>query len=166
MDTAEGRVVVGVSTSLAGIAALRFGVGEAIRRKAPLIAVRAGYLNASMRGPEMRQWRDEMAADAVRTVHYAFDDAMGAVPPEVAITMVTVENRADLALLAVADRTSDLLVLGGRSRRLMSWIVKHCLRKAGCTVVVVPPPELARTASRRAAVRVLLRDAEQYTSRT
>jgi len=47
---------------------------------------------------------------------------------------------------------------------LMSWIVKHCLRAAVCAVVVVPPPELARTRSRRAAVRALLRDAEEYTA--
>jgi hypothetical protein len=166
MTGSEGRVVVGVSPSLGGLQALRYAVAEAVRRRAPLVAVRAWYLNASMRGMDQPRWREEMAADAVHTLHRAFEDGLGGVPAEVDVTAVVVENRADLALLAAAGRRSDLLVLGGRNGWLMSWIVKHCLRGAACPVIVVPPPELARTASRRAAVRALLRDAEQYTGRT
>jgi hypothetical protein len=45
MTTPEGRVVVGVSRSLAGLQALRYAVAEARRRVAPLVAVRAWYLN-------------------------------------------------------------------------------------------------------------------------
>jgi hypothetical protein len=157
-------VVVGVSPSLTGLQALRYAVDEAARRDVPLVAVRAWYLNASMRGLEEHRWREEMAADAVRTVHDAFDDAMGGVPAGMDVTAVVVGNRADLALLAVADGQDDVLVLGGRSGWPMSWIVKHCLRKARCVVTVVPPPELARTASRPAAVRTLLRDVDEYTS--
>jgi len=164
MTTSEGRVVVGVSPSLAGLAALRYAVAEAKRRGAPLVAVRAWYLNGSMRGMDEPRWREEMAAEAVRTLYGAFEDGLGGVPADVDVTAVVAENRADLALLAVADRRFDLLVLGGRSGWLMSWIVKHCLRAAVCAVAVVPPPELARTRSRRAAVRALLRDAEEYTA--
>jgi hypothetical protein len=162
MNPRRPRVVVGVSPSPAGLEALRFAVHEAERRIAPLYVVRAWHFNASMRGPEERRWRNEMAAEAVRVVYEAFNDAMGGMPADLDITAVTVENRADLALLAAADRPTDVLVLGGRPGWLMSWIVKHCLRKASCPVVVVPPPELARTARHRTVVRGLLRDAERY----
>jgi hypothetical protein len=156
------RVVVGVSPSPSGLEALRFAVHEADRRLASLCAVRAWYLNASMRGQEAPRWRTEMAAEAVRTVHEAFDDAMGGMPTDLDIEVVTVENRADLALMAAAGSSTDLLVLGGRSGWLMSWLVKRCLRRARCPVVVVPPPELARVARRWAAVRSLVREAERY----
>jgi nucleotide-binding universal stress UspA family protein len=165
MTTSEGRVVVGVSPSLGGLQALRYAVAEARRRGAPLVAVRAWYLRTAMFGPEEGQWREEMAAEAVHTLRSAFETAMGGVPAEVDVTAMVVGDRVDVALLAAAHRRSDVLVLGGRSGWPMSWIVKQCVRKANCAVVVVPPPELARTASRRVAVRALLRDVEQYTGR-
>jgi nucleotide-binding universal stress UspA family protein len=159
------RVVVGVSPSPSGLEALRFALREAESRQAPLYAVRAWYLNASMRGPEEQQWRAGMAAEALRTVYEAFDDAMGGMPADFDIEVVTAENRADLALLAVAGSSTDLLVLGGRAGWLMSWIVKHCLRKARCPVVVVPPPALARAVRRWSTVRGLVRDAQRHAGR-
>jgi nucleotide-binding universal stress UspA family protein len=165
MNRRSRRVVVGVSPSPSGMEALRFAVREADRRQAPLYAVRAWCLNASMRGPEVQQWRAGVAAAALRTVYEAFDDAMGGMPADFDIEVVTVQNRADLALMAVADSSTDLLVLGGRPGWLMSWIVKRCLRKARCPVVVVPPPDLARAARHWAAVRGLVRDAERHAGR-
>jgi hypothetical protein len=44
----DARVVVGVSQSLTGLQALRYGVAEARRRQVPLHAVRAWRLDMGM----------------------------------------------------------------------------------------------------------------------
>jgi hypothetical protein len=76
---------------------------------------------------------------------------------------VAAGERTDRALLRIAGRRDDLLVLGGRTGvRRMSWIVRSCVRLAVCPVTVVPPPELAGAADRRSALRTLLRDLERF----
>jgi nucleotide-binding universal stress UspA family protein len=162
MSSRGRRVVVGVSPSPSGLEALRFAVREADGRLAPLHVVRAWCLSTSVYEPVARHRRTEAAAEALHTVYGAFDEAMGGMPADLDIEVATPENRADLALLAVAGRSTDVLVLGGRSGWPMSRIVKRCVRQARCPVVVVPPPELARAARQRAAVRGLVRDAERY----
>jgi hypothetical protein len=128
-----------------------------------LYAVCAYLLNPTIEGLEARRSRDEMAAIALRTVHDAFAAAVGGVPEDVEVAIVTVAERADLALTRLAAGRSNLLVLGGRApMRRMSWIVRYCLRRASCPVTVVPPPELADRADRRRAVRGLLREVEDY----
>jgi hypothetical protein len=163
MTHVEDRVVVGVSLSLSGLQALRYGIAEARRRDLALFAVCAYFLNPALEGPEARLCRDEMAATALRTVHEAFDAAAGGLPEDVEVTIVTVADRADLALTRVSAGRGNLLVLGGRAPlRRMNWIVRYCLRRATCPVVVVPPPELAGLAERRGVVRALFRDVEGY----
>jgi nucleotide-binding universal stress UspA family protein len=162
MTQFEGRVVVGVSLSLSGLEALRHGLAEARSRAVPLYAVRAYHLHPAMDGPDARQCREEMAAAALRTIHDAFDSAVGGVPEDIELAIVTVAGRADIALTRFAAGRTSLLVLGGRARsRRMNWIVRYCLRGASCPVTVVPPPELADRAGRW-AVRGLLRDVEGY----
>jgi hypothetical protein len=163
MTRVEGRVVVGISLSLSGLEALRYGIAEARRRDRALFAVCAYFLNPALDSSETRQCRDEMAATALRTVHEAFDAAVGGPPDDIEVAIVTVADRADLALTRLSAGRGNLLVLGGRAPlRRMSWIVRYCLRRATCPVVVVPPPELAGLATRRGVVRALLRDVEGY----
>jgi nucleotide-binding universal stress UspA family protein len=158
------KVVVGVSGSVAGLAALRFGVAEAGRRAVPLYAIRAW--------PFLRQWRGvspvslqrELAAEARRCIDEAFDAAMGGRPTDVEVLSAAPCGRTDLVLTDVADGGHDLLVIGGRTGRRLGWIVRGCARNARCPVVVVPPPELARAAGGPLSVRHLLREARRHSS--
>jgi len=59
-ETHEGRVIVGVQDSVAGLQALRRGVDEARRRGATVYLVRA--VNAPVRYPDGTVWHPEWAA--------------------------------------------------------------------------------------------------------
>ena len=162
----EDRVVVGVSLSLSGLEALRCGLAEARRRDVPLYAVRAYFLNLETQGPEARRCSDELADAALRTAYEAFEAAIGGIPEDIDVTVLAVADRADRALIRLSAGRSNLLVLGGRAgSRRMSWIVRFCLRRATCPVVVVPPPELAERAARHGVLRALSRDVEGYVNR-
>jgi nucleotide-binding universal stress UspA family protein len=153
-----GRVVVGVSASVAGLQALRYAVAEARRRGVPLYAVRAFGFQPPWFGPEVARIRDELRAEALRCVGEAFDLAMGQPPADVEVRVAVCESRVDWALVDVADRPDDVLVLGRRSGPVrLNWLVRGCLRRAVCPLVVVPPPPLAAVRGRR-AVRRLMRE--------
>lgn len=76
----ERRVVVGVSQSLAGLAALRYAVAEARRRNAPLYTVRAWALPSHWRGLAVDAWQRELREASHRYVVEAFDAALGGPP--------------------------------------------------------------------------------------
>jgi nucleotide-binding universal stress UspA family protein len=162
-EQGDGRVVVGVSGSLAGLEALRYGVGEARRRGAALHAVRVCQFNVTWGGVDVRRVREEMAEAELRYVFDAFDAAMGGLPRDVDVTVVATHGRSDLVLTGIARDRRDLLVLGGRTGRRPGRLVRDCARRAACPVTVVPPPALARAGGRGASARRLVREAEQYT---
>ncbi|WP_369077114.1 universal stress protein [Paractinoplanes maris] len=56
MSDERGKVVVGISSSLAGLEALRFAIAEARRRQATLMAVRAWSCNNSGRARSLWEW--------------------------------------------------------------------------------------------------------------
>lgn len=147
MVTRERRVVVGVSQSLAGLAALRYAVREARHRDAPLYAVRTWTLPSHWRGAAATVWQQELCVEACRYIVKAFDAGVG-VAPDVNIVVAAPDGRPDQVLVETAGEEADLLVLGGRSgwrRRWPSWVVRGCLGAARCPVIVVPPPALARS---------------------
>ncbi|NJC71309.1 universal stress protein [Planosporangium thailandense] len=153
MDTQRrARVVVGVSQSLAGLQALRYGTAEARRRRVPVYAVRAWQVEPTWAGP-----------DPWRYIDGAFDLAMGGVPADIDVAVVAAEGRADVVLTGYAGYAEDLLVRGTAGRWWPSWLVRACTRQATCPVTVVPPPELARGASRAILTRRLLREAARVT---
>ncbi|MET7399945.1 universal stress protein [Dactylosporangium sp. NPDC005572] len=148
------RIVVGVSQSLAGLAAIRYGLGEARRIGAPLYAVRAFAFPAHWRGPAVTEWQRELRAEAQRYVVDAFASAAGGAPDDVEVLVAAPVGRADHVLLDLAG-DDDLLVLGAAGR---SWVVRACTRAARCPVVVVPQPELAR----RRPYRMLRRELSKH----
>jgi nucleotide-binding universal stress UspA family protein len=162
----DARVVVGVSQSLAGLQALRYGVTEARRRRVPLHAVRAWRFDMAWRGPDARRWRREMAQDALQSVGDAFKLALGGLPVDVDVNMLAAEGRTDQVLTEIAADPGDLIIVGGRGSRWPSWPVRTCLHHAACPVVVVPPPEIARTARPATLARRLLRESERFTETT
>jgi nucleotide-binding universal stress UspA family protein len=156
MSHVVGRVVVGVSGSPASLQALRHAVGLARTYQASLVAVVAwtppGGEMQARRWPAARlarEWHDAAAG----TLRAAFDEGLGGVPADVRCDLFTVRGETGRVLVGVADRESDLLVVGtGRrgplGRLLHARVAAYCAAKAGCTVVAVPPPPLAGTRGR------------------
>ncbi|MEU8758950.1 universal stress protein [Streptomyces sp. NPDC048659] len=161
------RVVVGVSGSLASLAALRHATALARREGAGLLTVlaweppegEAAYARAPDRA-WARLWADEARARLTR----AFDDALGGVPDGLVVERRTVRDAPAAALRRAADGPGDLLVLGtttgtgrfGRARRRP--VLRAVLAGAPGPVLVVPGPVL-----RRGEARVLRRHARTAT---
>jgi nucleotide-binding universal stress UspA family protein len=141
-DEHIGRVIVGIDESLAGYQALRYAVEQARVRRAKLTVVRA--FQCSGVGA---QWSAVIREAAISEVAQAFAEALGGPPEDIDTLVLVVEGSAGLALVTVADRPLDLLVIGGSRRR--RWraprtaVARVCARRAVCPVVIVPPPELA-----------------------
>jgi nucleotide-binding universal stress UspA family protein len=149
----SGRVIVGVHECLAGLQALRCAVIEARRRAAALCAVRAWTFPYAGQGVGLRTWRQELVDEAALTVYGAFTTALGGLPPDVEVRVVAPEGGAARALVELADRDNDLLVIGDCQRRGLRRVRSHtvaryCVRHAVCPVLVVPPPALARISPR------------------
>ena len=134
------RVVVGVSGSLGGLQALRYAVNEARRRGSTVHAVRAWQFTAPWRGYDTDLCRQDMSAAAEASIHNAFDTAMGGLPPDLTFVLVTTIGPAGPALVTIADRDDDLLVVGASTHRWSDGaaVVRHCVRRASCPVLVVP----------------------------
>lgn len=147
------RVIIGVQDSIAGMQAIRRGVAEARYRQATVYAVRATDDTIYGRYARPEEWRvDQATGDAA----FALDvvvRALGGIPPDVEVRVVAVDGAPGPALVEFADRDEDLLVVGDAQRagirRLGSGAVaRHCIRRAGCPVLVVPPPTLSRLGGR------------------
>ncbi|MGW1910175.1 universal stress protein [Streptomyces sp. NPDC002076] len=148
---AAGDVVVGVSDSLAGLAALRRGIVEARRTGRTLVAVRAWEPPEGdalyLRRPEpswARLWADE----ARRRLDRAFELAVGGPPADLRIVRRVVRGPAGPVLCSPASSPDDLLVVGmarrrGPTARLHRRPVhRHIPARARCEVLVVAGPRL------------------------
>ena len=157
-----GRVLIGLDGSLAAYSALRYAVSEARSRKAALIIVRA-YAPAAVRGLADAT----VVREAVAEVGLAFAEALGAMPRDLDVQVLTRIADPGRSLVAAADRETDLIVIGGSRRRRLRLrragrIAAYCATRASCPVVVVPPPDLARWGRPRQLERAAARDAEQF----
>ncbi|MCS0636285.1 universal stress protein [Streptomyces sp. LP05-1] len=148
----RGRVVVGVSSSLAGLAALRRGALEARRDGRTLEAVLAweppegGALYVKRPDSE---WAAHWAREARQRLLGAFDEALGGLPTDLHLVCRVIRNAPGPALCAVAHRPDDLLVLGAappagrlRARLHRRPVARYVLAHAGCPVLTVPGPRL------------------------
>ena len=139
-----GRVIVGISETLAGYQALRYAVGEVRRRGGELIAVRA-YSYSHYGAASQFQGLLEDAAQTIVTC--ALTEALGGPPRDIRIRVVLREGRPGQALTEPAVRTDDLIVIGGSRRSSLihsrGRVARDCSRMARCPVVVVPAPEMA-----------------------
>ncbi|MER8044678.1 universal stress protein [Streptomyces sp. NPDC094032] len=157
------RIVVGVSGSLASLAALRHATALARRDGAELLAVLAweppeGEALAA-RIPDRawaRMWADEARARLTR----AFEDGLGAIPDGPAVERRIVRDAPAAALCRAADRPGDLLVLGTTTGRGLLGgprrrpVLRAVTARAERPVLVVPGPVV-----RRGEARVLRRHA-------
>ncbi|MFI6157118.1 universal stress protein [Kitasatospora sp. NPDC051170] len=152
-DTAEGRIVVGVSGSLGSLAALHRAVAEARRTDAEVLAV----LCWTPPGEEFGYRRTPCPLvstagrdAAVARLRQALDDAFAGRYAGARLRCQAVRGEAGHALIRCADRPGDLLVLGaGRDRGRLSRLLRpsvtaYCVRRATCPVLTVPRPALQR----------------------
>ncbi|MGW2934980.1 universal stress protein [Streptomyces sp. NPDC001156] len=145
------RVLVGVSGSLGSLTALRRAAAEARCQGAELWPVLAweppGGDMAARRGPGatvmVEAWQDL----ARQRLLSALDDVFGDAGPGVAMRALVARGAPGVALVEIADRESDVLVVGAGRRslwhRACSRSVSHyCLAHATCPVFAVPPSPL------------------------
>jgi nucleotide-binding universal stress UspA family protein len=99
-----GRVVVGVSGSPESLHALRHAVELARQYEALLIAVNA----QPSEGRPAHLWQHAAAL----VIRNAFEEGLGGLPRDVECTLLAAPGEAGPALLNVADRPNDILVLG------------------------------------------------------
>jgi len=147
------RVIVGSDDSPAGLAALATATELATSSHAELVAVRAWALGLPRHGGRrMRHIRHphvvlsfsgtEQRAAAASLTRKAFRAAVGRVPTDLPLSIQTPESDPALALVGLATREGDILVVGTRSAswigRLVHGSVSHyCARHARCPVLLV-----------------------------
>lgn len=155
------RVFVGVHGSVGSLQALRYAVAEARTRHAALYSVIAwtppGGEALDRRTPQPHLRRAWQAA-AMTTLRTAWNEALGGIPDDLPVALRAERGKPAWALCQLADRDDDLIVVGsGRGRRV--WraarpsVGRYCVARAGCAVVVVPLPALARQLGRGALPR-------------
>jgi nucleotide-binding universal stress UspA family protein len=164
MSRIIGRVVLGVSGSPENLHALRHAVELARHYDATLIAVNAqptrGRRRDSGPGPRWRGRRTPVWQQAASlVVRAAFDDALGGLPADVECVLLAAPGDPGPALVAVAGRANDVLVLGSahrggarRTRIARGGVAAYCIARGVCSVLTVPPPPLASVARGRARV--------------
>jgi nucleotide-binding universal stress UspA family protein len=120
-------------------------VAEARQRGAQLCAVRVASRELSWDGALC----DADLAALHQQIQDAFQDALGDVPSDLETRSLAIVGTAGRALVDVADREGDLLVVGASERRgLRRWwhrpVSCYCVRHARCPVLSIPLPEFAR----------------------
>jgi nucleotide-binding universal stress UspA family protein len=148
--TAVRRIIVGVHGSLGSLQALRYAADEARERCVPLVPVIAWIppggdaAERSRPSPYLRQvWKE-----AARTrLWEAFDVGLGGFPSDLLIEPHVERGDTGRVLVALADRSDDLIVIGTGRRRsltraLRASVGRYCLAHARCPVLAVPPSTL------------------------
>ncbi|MFD4629032.1 universal stress protein [Streptomyces sp. NPDC058284] len=147
-DRDEGRVVVGVTGSLASLAALRAGADEARRSDRVLVAVIAWEPPEGearyVRHPDAR-WARYWEAEARARIDRAFDEVFGGAPDGVRVERRVVRGRPGRILCELAKGPDDMLVVGARQgRRRMTRLHRYVTSRARCAVFTVPAPPVPR----------------------
>jgi nucleotide-binding universal stress UspA family protein len=150
------RVVVGVTGSASSGAALRRAVLEARRGGSELVPVLAWEppggeaLYRTAPTPELaKRWRHA----AVQQLDDAISAALGTMPSDVVVSPTVVRASPVWALNALADRPTDLLVLGGGRRNplarlLLGSVRRHTVARAKAPVLLVGAPDRPRSLRR------------------
>lgn len=141
-DHQAAHIVVGVDGSPAGIEALRFALGEGVRRGRDVVVVTAWEVNGPYDTSSAADDRHLVREHARQVQTAALEQCgLGAKRlPEVRRRLV--EGHAATALID-ASAHADLLVVGnghkGALRRaLVGSVSRHCLQHATCPVTMVP----------------------------
>jgi nucleotide-binding universal stress UspA family protein len=149
MTTARSpAIVVGVSGSRASVTALGWAAGEAARLHGRLHAVLAwtapSHASYAPSPPPLDQ--EKCRECAHRDLAAAVRAVFGPAPPDYVVTEV-VEGQPERALTE-KSAGADLLVLGlasacGLAGRSLGPVIRTCLSRAHCPVVVVGPEDIS-----------------------
>lgn len=147
------RVIVGACGTPGSLRALRFALELAASQEAELLAVHAwvppGGEFADRRYPSAylrTLWEDA----AEQRLCSAMDEAWGMRPELVVVHPVIMRGEPGPALVEVASRDGDVLVVGAGRRGVLARLTGHgqvsryCLSHAHCAVIAVPPADLVR----------------------
>lgn len=144
------RVVAGISGSPGSLAALRYAEYLALAHGAVLVPVLAwqppGGDRAARAQPAaglMQAWRDM----ACQRLGDALTAVWGGPAPEPGVDPHVERGQAGWVLVSVASQPGDVLVIGaghgGTLRRAARChVVRYCVARARCPVLLVPAPEL------------------------
>lgn len=161
-------VLVGVSGSKASVAALHWAAAEARLRGARLVVLRcwepgrqAYYVVSGSRGNTAQQ-RQAATWELASTLHEVFGGRLPA-----SLYTEVIEGMAERALVDQSAE-ADLLVLGSTSSpspsgRSIGPVIRSCLSRAHCPVVVIGPEGVATSTA--AAVGGTAQDRAPATSR-
>ncbi|HWO66414.1 MAG TPA: universal stress protein [Umezawaea sp.] len=145
-DTEVRPVVVGVDGSPASLAALRWAVEEAERRRCPVEALLAYREDFGMViGAVPSEVLTEMTADHMGEVgRRVLDRAIAELSTDVEVRAVLTSDDPRHALTR-ASENAVLLVVGSGSKgpiraALLGSVSAHCARHASCPVVVLRDP--------------------------
>ncbi len=145
------RVVAGISGSPGSLAALRYAEYLALSHGAVLVPVLAWQPPGGDRAARvqreaglMQAWRDM----ACQRLGEALAAVWGGSRPEGLVQPQVERGPAGWVLVSIADHPGDVLVLGARHgsplrRAARGRVVRYCVARARCPVVLVPSPELA-----------------------
>jgi nucleotide-binding universal stress UspA family protein len=143
-----GRVIVGASGSPGSLQALRYGEAVARAHHAALVPVLAWTAPGGDRCADrfLRQEWHDLACQQLRS---ALTAVWGEVLEGPLVQLRVERGPAGWVLVNVACCPGDLLVVGagrrGKLARMAGCRVSgYCVAHAGCPVVTVPPPALAR----------------------
>ncbi|WP_228718107.1 universal stress protein [Kitasatospora acidiphila] len=143
------RIIAGVSGSLGSLAALHHAVAEARRGDCEVLAVLAWEPPGGEHGYRLSPCPPllaEVRKAAVERLRTAIGEAFGADGPDVDFGSVVIRGETGKALIHLADRPDDLLVLGASGsllrRGLRRSVVSYCVEHAVCPVLAVPRPAL------------------------
>jgi nucleotide-binding universal stress UspA family protein len=148
LDGNVPRIFVGVHGSVGSLHALRGAVTEARRTGGVLYSVIAwsapggDMLDRRIPDAHLRHaWRHA----ALRRLRAAWNDALGGVPDDLPVHLLTEQGRPGWVLTGLADTEDDLIVVGSGRRGLAHRsVARYCVAQSRCPVLVVPPPALAR----------------------
>ena len=153
------RIIVGVSTSLAGLAALRLAVAEARRRGIRQITAVRAWPDAS-RG-RSSPWAADVIRICLKTIDAATTAVFGGLPTGVAIQALAPRGRPGPGLVRYVTDDRDMIIVGTRRRyRPGTGVGGYCARHAPCPVVIVPPPSMVGRGHTHRLTRSLLREVD------
>ena len=152
----SARVVVGVTGSAASGAALRRAVHEARLRDAELVPVLAWEppggeaLYRAVPTPELAQLWERQARERLES---AITAAIGRIPLDLSVEPVVVRAPTVWALTELADRPTDLLILGAGPRHRLPRLLRGAVRRnavarAKAPVLLVKAPSVPRSMRR------------------
>jgi nucleotide-binding universal stress UspA family protein len=133
----DGRIIVGLDSSLGGAEALKWALAEGARTGSAVTAVYSYSAGSGSAAIDARRAAEDELEMSVRSV-------VGHRELPVHLDAQAVAGDPGETLAAHAEG-ADLLVVGHRrrgavARALLGSVSRHCARSASCPVVVVPTP--------------------------